>query len=127
MTNVVEFEPDTFGPEKIVVVHDPRTRMLGYLVIDNTARGMGKGGVRMASDLTFNQVMRLARTMTWKNAAANLPLGGAKGGIVARPQGSGARSHYTILREGAKKSDPEGICFWPGHGALGGGCSAGRG
>ncbi|MGD0237810.1 MAG: Glu/Leu/Phe/Val dehydrogenase [Syntrophorhabdales bacterium] len=99
MTNVVEFEPDTFGPEKIVVVHDPRTRMLGYLVIDNTARGMGKGGVRMASDLTFNQVMRLARTMTWKNAAANLPLGGAKGGIVADPKDP---AREAIIRSYAK-------------------------
>jgi len=82
----LEFEPDAFGPEKILVVYDPRTRMLGYLVIDNTARGMGKGGVRMASDLKFQDVIRLARTMTWKNAAADLPLGGAKGGIVADPK-----------------------------------------
>jgi glutamate dehydrogenase (NAD(P)+) len=86
MARIIEFEPDAFGPEKIIVVHDPGTRMLGYLVIDNTARGMGKGGVRMASELAFNDVLRLARIMTWKNAAADLPLGGAKGGIVADPK-----------------------------------------
>lgn len=83
MRKTLEFEPDTFGPEKVLVVYDPKTRMLGYLVIDNTARGMGKGGVRMAPDLDIQDVMRLARTMTWKNAAADLPFGGAKGGIAA--------------------------------------------
>jgi len=86
MRKTLEFEPDTFGPEKILVVYDPKTRMLGYLVIDNTARGMGKGGVRMAPDLSIQDVMRLARIMTWKNAAADLPFGGAKGGIVADPR-----------------------------------------
>jgi len=95
----LEFEPDTFGPEKILVVYDTKTRMLGYLVIDNTACGMGKGGVRMASDLTFNDVIRLARTMTWKNAAADLPLGGAKGGIVADPKDPGREA---IIRAYAK-------------------------
>lgn len=35
---------DEFGPEKIIVVHDTRTRMQGMLVIDNTARGPGKAG-----------------------------------------------------------------------------------
>jgi glutamate dehydrogenase (NAD(P)+) len=73
--------------------------MFGYLVIDNTARGMGKGGVRMASNLTFNDVMRLARIMTWKNAAADLPLGGAKGGIVADPKD---RNRETIIRAYAR-------------------------
>lgn len=99
MSMMLEFEVDTFGPEKILVVHDPKTRMLGYLVIDNTARGMGKGGVRMASDLTFHDVLRLARTMTWKNAAADLPLGGAKGGIVADPKDPGREA---IIRAYAK-------------------------
>lgn len=88
MHKTLEFEPDAFGPEKILVVYDPKTRMLGYLVIDNTARGMGKGGVRMAPDLSIKDVMRLARIMTWKNAAADLPFGGAKGGIVADPRDS---------------------------------------
>ena len=81
----VDFTPDEFGPEKVIAVYDPRTNMQGYLVIDNTARGLGKGGVRMAPDLNIRETMRLARTMTWKNAVADLPLGGAKGGIVWDP------------------------------------------
>ena len=82
----IDFEPDDFGPEKVIVVYDPRTRMQGYLVIDNSARGLAKGGTRMAPDLDLRETMRLARTMTWKNAAAGIPWGGAKGGIVWDPQ-----------------------------------------
>lgn len=77
--------PEELGPEKIIIVSNPKTGMLGYLVIYNTARGIGKGGVRMASNLTLETVMLLAKTMTFKNAMADLPFGGAKGGIVADP------------------------------------------
>ena len=82
----VNFKPDEFGPEKVISVYDPRTNMQGYLVIDNTAMGPGKGGVRMQPALRLEDILRLARTMTWKNAASDLPLGGAKGGIVADPK-----------------------------------------
>ncbi|TIC81988.1 Glu/Leu/Phe/Val dehydrogenase [Nocardioides sp. GY 10127] len=76
---------DQWGPEKIVCVSDRRTGMRGVLVIDNTARGMGKGGTRMAPDLTLGEVARLARTMTWKWAAVDLFHGGAKAGILGDP------------------------------------------
>jgi len=82
----VDFTPDDFGPEKVIVLYDPRTRMQGFLVIDNSARGLPKGGVRMSPDVSLKETMRLARTMTWKNAAADLPLGGAKGGVVWDPK-----------------------------------------
>jgi glutamate dehydrogenase (NAD(P)+) len=59
--------------------------MKGVLVIDNTATGPGKGGIRFAESVTPLEVFRLARTMTWKCAAAGLPFGGAKGGIIADP------------------------------------------
>jgi len=51
-------------------------------VIDNTALGPGKGGIRMTPDVSEQEVFRLARTMTWKNALAGIPFGGAKAGIV---------------------------------------------
>lgn len=51
-------------------------------MIDNTALGPGKGGIRMTPDITEDEVRRLARTMTWKNALAGIPFGGAKAGIV---------------------------------------------
>lgn len=73
---------DEFGPEYIVEVYDPKIGMKGFLVIDNTVLGPGKGGIRMTPDVTAEEVFRLARTMTWKNALADIPFGGAKAGIV---------------------------------------------
>lgn len=77
---------DEWGPEKVVCVSDTRTGMRGVLVIDNTARGMGKGGTRMSPAVTVEEVARLARVMTWKWAGVDLFFGGAKAGIVADPQ-----------------------------------------
>ena len=73
---------DKFGPEYVVEVYDPVIGMKGFLVIDNTALGPGKGGIRMTPDVSAEEVYRLARTMTWKNALADIPFGGAKAGIV---------------------------------------------
>src|ERR687890_95246 len=78
-------EMDEWGPEKVLQVYDPDTGMKGVLVIDNTATGPGKGGIRFAQSVTPLEVFKLARTMTWKCAAAGLPFGGAKGGIMADP------------------------------------------
>ena len=77
---------DEWGPEKVVQVYDAATRMKGVLVIDNTARGPGKGGIRFTPTVTPWEVFRLARTMTWKCAVADLPFGGAKGGIRGDPK-----------------------------------------
>src|SRR3972149_11608962 len=77
---------DEFGPEKIVEVYDQKTKMRGVLVIDNTALGPGKGGIRMTPTVSTEEVFRLARTMTWKCSLAGLPFGGAKSGIIADPK-----------------------------------------
>jgi glutamate dehydrogenase (NAD(P)+) len=74
---------DEFGPEKVIEVYDARVGLKGILVIDNTARGPGKGGIRMTPTVDVVEVFRLARTMTWKCALADLPFGGAKSGIIA--------------------------------------------
>lgn len=60
--------------------------MQGVCAIHNTALGPGKGGIRMVPDVTIEEVMGLARAMTWKNAMADLPFGGAKSGIKADPK-----------------------------------------
>ena len=78
-------EMDEWGPEKVLQVYDPDTGMKGVLVIDNTSTGPGKGGIRFAQSVTPLEVFKLARTMTWKCAAAGLPFGGAKGGLIADP------------------------------------------
>ncbi len=74
---------DELGPSKIVHLYDPATGMRGIVAVDNTACGPSIGGVRMAVDVTAEEVFRLARAMTLKNAAAGLPHGGGKAGIVA--------------------------------------------
>ena len=58
----------------------------GYRVQHNLARGPGKGGVRYHPDVTLEEVMALSAWMTIKNAAVNLPFGGAKGGIRLDPE-----------------------------------------
>ena len=58
----------------------------GYRVQHNLSRGPGKGGVRYHPDVTLEEVMALAAWMTIKNAAVNLPYGGAKGGIRVDPK-----------------------------------------
>ena len=58
----------------------------GYRVQHSLTRGPGKGGVRYHPDVTLEEVMALAAWMTIKNAAVNLPYGGAKGGIRVDPK-----------------------------------------
>ena len=112
---------DQWGPEKVVLVSDRRSGMRGVLVIDNTARGLGKGGTRMSPSLTVGEVARLARTMTWKWAAVDLFHGGAKAGILGDPRAAGKER---ILRAFARALSNEvpGVCVRPGHGARRGGC-----
>ena len=82
--NVSAFS-DEWGPEKVIFVNKPEIGLEGILVIDNTALGPGKGGMRIRLGVTPLEVFKLARTMTWKCALADLPFGGAKGGISADP------------------------------------------
>lgn len=79
---------DKFGPEYIIKVYDPKVGMRGFLVIDNTVLGPGKGGVRMTSSVTEDEIFRLARVMTWKTALMDIPFGGAKAGIIWKGGGS---------------------------------------
>ena len=58
----------------------------GYRVQHNVSRGPGKGGVRFHQDVTLSEVMALAAWMSVKNAAVNVPYGGAKGGIRVDPR-----------------------------------------
>ena len=85
MVDIEKFA-DEWGPEKVLQVYDPQTKTQGILVIDNTALGPGKGGIRMTSTVSVEEIFRLARTMTWKCALAELPFGGAKSGIIADPK-----------------------------------------
>jgi len=77
---------DDLGPLKVIHVHEPGIGLRGVLVVDNVARGPSVGGVRMAADVTVEECARLARAMTFKNAAAGLPHGGGKAVLVGDPK-----------------------------------------
>jgi len=79
---------DDLGPFKIVHIHHAGIGLKAAVVIDNTACGPALGGVRMALDATTEEAFRLARAMTFKNAAAGLAHGGGKAVIVADPKQS---------------------------------------
>src|SRR4030042_1968706 len=81
-------EVDSLGPKVLSCMWDDDAGLEvgGYLVVDNLAMGRpSMGGIRMLPDLKPNTIHNLARGMTLKNAAANLPFGGGKAGIVADP------------------------------------------
>ena len=56
--------------------------LLGYRVQHDNARGPMKGGLRFHHEVDLDEVRSLASLMTWKTAVANIPYGGAKGGIA---------------------------------------------
>ena len=58
----------------------------GFRVQYNDARGPAKGGIRFHPDETIDTVRALAAWMTWKTAVADIPLGGAKGGVICNPR-----------------------------------------
>jgi glutamate dehydrogenase (NAD(P)+) len=69
---------DEVGPREAVLLRDPRVGLEAIVVVDNIACGPAIGGVRMAPDVTREEVGRLARAMNFKNAAAGLAHGGGK-------------------------------------------------
>jgi len=86
-TTVFEIERfcDDVEPEKVIHIYDCEAGLRAMVVVDNTACGPAIGGVRMAPDVSLEEVYRLARAMTFKNVAAGLPHGGGKAGIMADP------------------------------------------
>jgi glutamate dehydrogenase (NAD(P)+) len=68
-----------------VRVEHPEFGVLGFIAIDSGVWRRSVGGIRLAPDVSAEQVADLARTMTYKFAFLRMPLGGAKGAIVASP------------------------------------------
>lgn len=77
---------DDLGPAKIIHFTNAPVGLKGILVVDNVAAGPAIGGTRMAPDVSVEECFRLARAMTFKNAAAGLPHGGAKSVIFGDPK-----------------------------------------
>ena len=69
----------------------------GYRIQHNGARGPYKGGIRYHPEVDVDEVRALASLMTWKTAVANVPFGGAKGGVNCDPskltQGRAPKGH----------------------------------
>jgi glutamate dehydrogenase (NAD(P)+)/glutamate dehydrogenase (NADP+) len=97
---------DEFGPEKIVYVYEPRCKLKGIVVIDNTAIGPAIGGIRMTPTVNVDEVFRLARAMTWKNALAGIPHGGGKAGIIADARAITQREKEILIRQFARAIEP---------------------
>ena len=62
------------------------TTFSGYRALHSRVRGPGKGGIRYHPDVSADEVRALASWMTWKCAVADIPFGGAKGGIICNPK-----------------------------------------
>jgi glutamate dehydrogenase (NAD(P)+) len=69
-----------------------------YRIQYNSARGPAKGGIRFHPDETVDTIRALAGWMTWKTAVVDLPLGGAKGGIICDPKSMSDRELELLSR-----------------------------
>ena len=70
-----------------VKMDDGSTKIFkAFRMLHNDARGPGKGGIRFHPHETADTVRALSMWMTWKCAAVDIPLGGAKGGVICDPR-----------------------------------------
>ncbi|MDH5829278.1 Glu/Leu/Phe/Val dehydrogenase dimerization domain-containing protein [Luteimonas sp. M1R5S18] len=79
----------TYGHEQVVFCHNPDVGLKAIIAIHNTVLGPALGGTRMWPYKTeqdaLDDVLRLSRGMTYKNAVAGLNLGGGKAVIIGDP------------------------------------------
>ena len=87
---------------RTIVVEDARGGTpLGYVAIDSTIEGRAAGGLRMAPDVSLDELKKLARAMTLKYGFVGLPQGGAKAGVLGDSE-QGTERRSAILRRFAK-------------------------
>ena len=79
----------TTGHEQVVFCHNKDAGLKAIIAIHNTVLGPALGGLRMwpykSEQEAINDVLRLSRGMTYKNAVAGLNIGGGKAVIIGDP------------------------------------------
>jgi leucine dehydrogenase len=90
ITKQLHDRPDFDGHETVILAEDPDIKFKAFIGIHNTSRGPALGGCRYWSrygseDDAITDVLRLSRGMTYKNALAELPLGGGKAVMMGQP------------------------------------------
>jgi len=93
-------EPERFVEIKITMKMDDGTlkTFKGFRSQYNSARGPMKGGIRWHPEESASLVKALSAWMTWKTACVDIPLGGAKGGIICNPKEMSNRELETLAR-----------------------------
>lgn len=105
--------PEFDHHEQVMYCHDEATGLFGIIAIHSTALGPAAGGCRMypyaSLDDALTDVLRLSRGMSYKNALADLPLGGGKCVIIADPA---PRNKADLLRAFSHHVQAIGGRYW---------------
>jgi len=94
-----------FIPQLSIEIPDDDGSLLGFLAIDSVFAGRCCGGIRMGPDVTHEEVCALASAMTRKFAFMNVPLGGAKSGLLC-PADADAAERERRLRVFGRRLSP---------------------
>ena len=105
---------DDIGPEKIIILKNPSTDLSAALVIDNSVYGIPAGGVRLAPDISIDEMIRLSRAMSLKFCAYRMKIGGSKAGIWGDPLDKAKKE--MLLTSFAKAIEPfvKNDVYYPG-------------
>jgi glutamate dehydrogenase (NAD(P)+) len=107
---------DELGPAKVIHVYEPSVNLKAVLVVDNVAKGPSIGGIRMAEDVSTEECLRLARAMTFKNAAAGIPHGGGKIVVYGDPKMDKIRKQSLLRALASSLRNEEDYIFAPDMG-----------
>lgn len=93
--------------EQVVFVSNAKAGLKGIIAVHNTNLGPAMGGCRMwnyaTEALAVNDVLRLSRGMTYKNAVAGLPIGGGKSVIIGNPKTDKTPALFEALGEALER------------------------
>ena len=107
MTAFVFNEPNFDDHEQVVFVSEPKSGLKAILAVHNTNLGPAMGGCRMWNYVNeaaaINDVLRLSRGMTYKNAVAGLPIGGGKSVIIGNPKTDKTPALFEALGEALER------------------------